>query len=388
MLGRGSKFAKMCRDEGFIGADFEISEDLSNSLFESWREFNKEMIPIWMKKQPGKTKKVAGLACAFFWTIAKGLKEGDIVLCPSGEGFYYVGEISSGYYYVPGSVLPHRRKVKWLNKTIIRTKMSQKLQNSTGSIGTCCDITKYAEEIELLLKSKDSVNDVKNIAESSGTVLHYDERSLHKLFCTYLRDSLDIYAKTIYHEKSTNKDTAKKWVHPDIVGAQFLEFNDESTLSLLKATEPKERVRIYSFELKKKIDSDYQLKQYYFQALSNSSWANYGYLVAFDINDNIDEEMSRLNNAFGIGIIHMQAQSNETKVLYPAREKSLDFNTIGKLSNLNPDFRNFITKLSKYMHASNAYAPDAKLSFENDCDAIFESDEDLKKYCKEKGIPF
>ena len=77
-------------------------------------------------------------------------------------------------------------------------------------------------------------------------------------------------------------------------------------MSLLKATEPKESIHIYSYELKRKIESDYQLKQYYFQALSNSSWANYGYLVAFEINEDLDEEMARLNNAFGIGIIQMQ----------------------------------------------------------------------------------
>ena len=38
-------------------------------------------------------------------------------------------------------------------------------------------------------------------------------------------------------------------------------------------------------------------------ALSNSSWANYGYLVTFEINEDLDEEMKLLNNAFGIGII-------------------------------------------------------------------------------------
>ena len=38
-------------------------------------------------------------------------------------------------------------------------------------------------------------------------------------------------------------------------------------------------------------------------ALSNSSWANYGYLVTFEINKDLDEEMKLLNNAFGIGII-------------------------------------------------------------------------------------
>jgi hypothetical protein len=214
----------------------------------------------------------------------------------------------------------------------------------------------------------------------------FDERSLHKLFCSFLR-TRNIFAKTIFHEKSSTKnDNAQKWVHPDIVGVQFEEFKNDATLSLLKASEPKESVHIYSYELKRKIDSDYTLKQCYFQALSNSSWANYGYLVAFEINDDLDEEMERLNNAFGIGIILMQA--NESKTLYPAREKSLDYITIEKLNNLNPDFCMFITKLSKVMNASKDYTADAKNSFEKICDKIFESDEEQENYCKEHNIPF
>lgn len=128
------------------------------------------------------------------------------------------------------------------------------------------------------------------------------------------------------------------------------------------------------------------MKQYYFQALSNSSWANYGYLVAFEINEDLDEEMNRLNNAFGIGIIRMQA--NDSKVLYSAREKALDYNTIEKLNNLNPDFCEFIKKLSKVMNASKDYTADAKISFERICDKIFESDEEQESYCKEHNIPF
>ena len=48
MLGQGSKFAKMCREEGYIGAEFDIFVDLSNDLYENWRDFNKKFIPIWM----------------------------------------------------------------------------------------------------------------------------------------------------------------------------------------------------------------------------------------------------------------------------------------------------------------------------------------------------
>jgi len=386
MLGRGAMFAKECRDNGYIGAHFDIDVDLSDSLYENWRDFNKKFIPLWMSNVPGKSTTSAGLACGFLWTIVKGLKIGDIVLCPSGEGYYYVGVIDSDYYYVPNAVLPHRRKVIWLDKVIDRKSMSKELKNSSGSIGTCCDVTKYAVEIENLIGGTGYVPPTPQKKELETPAKHFDERSLHKLFCNYLR-TRGIYAKTIYHEKSSTKgDNAQKWIHPDIVGAQFEDFKNDATLALLKATEPKESIHIYSYELKRRIESDYQLKQYYFQALSNSSWANYGYLVAFEINEDLDEEMARLNNAFGIGIIHMQA--NDSKILFPAREKALDYNTIEKLNNLNPDFCEFIKKLSKVMNASKDYTTDAKNSFEKICDKIFDSDEELDAYCKEHNIPF
>ena len=385
MLGQGSQYAEMCYKEGYIGADFDIHIDLSDSLYENWRDFNKKFIPVWIEKFPTKSRTSAGLACGFLWTIVKGLQIGDIVLSPSGQGFYYIGTICSDYYYVPGTDLPHRRKVTWMNRVIYRSEMSEKLRNSSGSIGTCCDISKYSQEIDALIGGKadiSSANKEQNVQEKKQT---FDERDLHKVFCSYLR-TRNIYAKTIYHEKSSNKsDSTQKWVHPDIIGVEFEEFND-ATLSLLKATEPKESVHIYSYELKKKIETDYQLKQYYFQALSNSSWANYGYLVAFEINDLLFEEMERLNNAFGIGIIQMQV--NDTKILFPARKKRLDYITIDKLNNLNKDFCSFVSKLSKVMNASKEYATDAKSSFEKICDSVFKSDEEQENYCKANNIPF
>ena len=385
MLGRAGRFAKMCREEGYIGANFDIRKDLSDSLPDNWRKFNEKTIPLWLESNPGKSKTAAGVACGFLWTIAKGLQIDDVVLCPSGEGTYYVGTIVGDYYYVPNTDLPHRRKVEWKDKVIPRKSMSQKLQNSTGSIGTCCDITRYEEEIESLISGLTPITipEKKEVAEPTKS---FEERALHKLFCSYLRIR-GIYAKTIYHEKSSSRgDSAQKWVHPDIVGVEFEEFKNDATLSLLKATEPKETVHLYSYELKRKIDSDYQLKQYYFQALSNSNWANFGYLVAFEISDGLDEEMERLNNAYGIGIIQMQ-DGNWT-IQYPAREKALDYNTIEKLNNLNRDFCTFIDKMSKVLNAPEKYIKEAKDSFESICDKIFESDEEQEMYCKEHNIPF
>jgi restriction system protein len=62
MLGKGSVFAQECFAGGFIGADFEIKEDLSAELPEAWKDFNKKFIPIWLADHPGKTKIAAGLS--------------------------------------------------------------------------------------------------------------------------------------------------------------------------------------------------------------------------------------------------------------------------------------------------------------------------------------
>ena len=53
------------------------------------------------------------------------------------------------------------------------------------------------------------------------------------------------------------------------------------------------------------------LREYYFQAVSNSSWANEGYIVALGIDedDSFLAELKRLNNAFGIGVIKLNAEN-------------------------------------------------------------------------------
>ena len=157
MLGRGGMFIEECVAGGYIGADFEINEDLSNNLPDSFKAFNANYIPIYLASHPDKTKVGAGLACGMLWTICRGLEINDVVISPDGNGKYHIGRISSGYYYVPGTNLPHRRRVEWSTAKFDREMMSEQLKRSTGSVGTCCDITQYAEELERLIKIPDNV---------------------------------------------------------------------------------------------------------------------------------------------------------------------------------------------------------------------------------------
>ena len=149
MLGRQHKYFNECYDNKYVGVGFDIEVDLKNDLPDNWRDFNKKYIPIYLNKNPEKSKVTAGLACGAIWTVSKGMNLGDILLCPDGQRNYKVGKISGDYFYdasIPS--LLHRRSVEWLPVSINRDDMSQELKNSTGSIGTVSDISKYSSEID------------------------------------------------------------------------------------------------------------------------------------------------------------------------------------------------------------------------------------------------
>ncbi len=151
MLGKKSVYAPQCFEGGFIGVDFKIGQDLTGKLPESWRDFNREFIPVYLANHPDKTKVAAGLACGAIWTVSKGIQRGDSVLCPDSGGRYHVGEVIGDYTYQPDGILPHRRAVQWHTQTIARTDMSEALSHSMGFTGTVCRIDQHGEEIETLL---------------------------------------------------------------------------------------------------------------------------------------------------------------------------------------------------------------------------------------------
>ena len=245
MLGPKSVHASECHSGGFIGANFDIDQDLSKHLYENWRDFNKEFIPVWLKIYPEKSKIAAGLSCGMLWTIAKGIEVGDIILSPDGNGQFFVGEVVSNYYYLPGEILPHRRKVTWYPMTIDKKDMSTALRNSCGSIGTVGDITKYAEEITLLIDGvhKDVITSPdKTIEDPSVFALekHLEEFLVQNWKHTELGKQFDIYEE-----------------EGELVGCQFP--CDTGNLDILAIS--KDRNTLLVVELKKGRVSDSVLGQ-------------------------------------------------------------------------------------------------------------------------------
>lgn len=214
----------------------------------------------------------------------------------------------------------------------------------------------------------------------------YEERDLHKLLSSYLKNT-GTYSKTIFHEQSNGKDSNQIWTHPDMLGIKFLHLQTKTSQNFLKSINRVDTFKLSSYELKREINSDSELKKAFFQAVSNSSWANYGYLVAFEFSDSLNEEMARLNQSFGIGIIELNANPYQSKILFPAVFRNLDFKTIDKLCKMNKEFDKFIEQTEKLMTASEKYLSGAEKELDEFCDTYFSNDTEMESYCKDHHIP-
>jgi len=224
-------------------------------------------------------------------------------------------------------------------------------------------------------------------AKKTGKSKSYEERDLHKLLSSYLKNT-GIYSKTIFHEQSkSSNDSNQIWTHPDMAGIRFLNLQTKASQNFQKAINRLDTFKISSYELKKEINSDSELKKAFFQAVSNSSWANYGYLVAFEFSDSLTEEMERLNQSFGIGIIELNANPYQSKILFQAKYHDLDFKTIDKLCKMNKEFEKLIEQTEKLMTAEERYYKSTEKELDEFCDDYFTSDSEVDKYCKDKQIP-
>jgi hypothetical protein len=198
-----------------------------------------------------------------------------------------------------------------------------------------------SQDYDLLKMEKEQEN---NIIKKTTK---YDERDLHKFLSYYVYTYHYIYTKTIFHETSSKKKYAQ-WLHPDIVGVYFpLEQWEPEILDISKDV-GNLAIRLFSYELKKYLNFS-NLRESFFQAVSNSSWANEGYLVTAEIDpdDEFMDEIKRLSNSFGIGLIKLEPNSpDSSEIIYPARQKVIiDIETMNKISQVNPDFKEFLKRI-------------------------------------------
>jgi hypothetical protein len=288
-------------------------------------------------------------------------------------------------YYNFGSAKPPKSTISAQLGDFIR-KNDSRVKRIKGKSGVFYYyLSKYEDIIEFenneTIKTKTTKQELKSKQS-------YNERDLHKLLSSYLKNK-NIYSKTILHEESKNsKDDHQKWIHPDMIGIEFLNLTSKVNKAFMKILNKADTFKITSYEIKKEINTDYELKKSYFQAVSNSSWANYGYLVAFEISDNLKDEMERLNQSFGIGIIELKSNPYESRILFQAKFKELDFKTIDKLCKVNEKYEKFIELTERILTIDERNYKSIENELNQFCDDYFVNDSQIEQYCKDKLIPY
>lgn len=186
--------------------------------------------------------------------------------------------------------------------------------------------------------------DAAPIAAPKAGKYPYKEREIHPWLVRFARYNLGgVYSKTIYHENSSKKSYAE-WLHPDLVGFWFP--FEAYTREVLELSGGGFAVaKFYSFEMKRELNMG-NLRESFFQAVSNSSWANEGYLAAPNIDESEDfqAELGRLSGSFGIGVIELDLDRPESsRILFPAKHReTIDWDGTNKLAKENPDFKKFL----------------------------------------------
>ena len=197
---------------------------------------------------------------------------------------------------------------------------------------------------------------------STLTTKIFSEYDLYPVLIEYLSKELQLFSLRIDEKKSSNNrgQNGNQWLHPDIVAIQPIDKKWHELVKTCVKHGSGQNVRLWSFEVKKELNNS-NIRSSFFQAVSNSSWANEGYLVATSISTNeVEEELRMLSALHGIGVILLNPENpTESEILLPARRRSeVDWQSINRILTENLDFKNFIELVSIYYQTGRIRSKD------------------------------
>jgi len=206
-------------------------------------------------------------------------------------------------------------------------------------------------------ENEGNILDISTVTESS-----FSEHDLYPILIDYLKTELNLYCQRIDEKRSKNSrgSGGNQWLHPDIVAMQPVDKGwDELIRSCIKQGAG-QSVRLWSFEVKKELTGSNARKSF-FQAVSNSSWANEGYLVATSISDSsVEQELRMLSALHGIGVILLNPENpSESEMMLPAKSRTeVDWQSVNRILVENVDFKDYIELVSTYYQTGRVRARD------------------------------
>ena len=194
-------------------------------------------------------------------------------------------------------------------------------------------------EIHDLRKPEEETPDIEKIAERNL------EKDLHTPLQSFLyyTSSYKVYSRFIQHAGNQGQKSGKnRWLFPDLVGLQDCGEDWESYVKNCVAKGNYNRIKFWSFEVKREI-TESNVRESFFETVSNSSWANFAYLAAPEIQEQdkeAEKELRLLCNTHGIGFIVIDKENfSEGSIKISAIEKEADWNAINRLAKDSKEFR-------------------------------------------------
>ncbi len=217
------------------------------------------------------------------------------------------------------------------------------------------------KEQDAILAEADNENGEVNPETTPINEKSISEHDLYPILMQYLYSELNLYCQRIDEKRSKNSrgTGGNQWLHPDIVAMQPIdkEWNDLVRNCVKIGTG--QRIRLWSFEVKKELNGGNARKSF-FQAVSNSSWANEGYLVATSVDPNIVQELKMLSALHGIGVIVLNPENpSESDMILPSQPRpEVDWQSVNRILTENTDFKEYIELVSTYYQTGRIRAKD------------------------------
>ena len=178
------------------------------------------------------------------------------------------------------------------------------------------------------------------------------EHDLYPLLSIFLWSEFGLLSRRIDEKRASNMrgPQGNQWLFPDVVGMEDLTRDWQPEVKSLVTEAAAQKARLWSFEVKLILNRS-NVRAAYFQAVSNSSWANVGYLVSPTIQGaETVRELRMLAALHGLGVIKLDPDNPpESQVLIPARQRdSVDWSNCSRLAEENADFREVVALVRQF----------------------------------------
>ncbi len=186
------------------------------------------------------------------------------------------------------------------------------------------------------------------------------ETEYYTTVINWLQKGLKIESEKFDHTKALKeKKGINHWRYPDIIGIRKRNYLENGILKIADLTGQKYYPEIWSFEVKIDLLKG-NMRNYFFQCLSNSGWANRRYVVVVTdlkqrtkIEDEVIAEFRKLSLRYHVGLIQITSmnttlsEEGSSSILVDCPRQDLDLEIMNDLCISLPEFKDWLESLEE-----------------------------------------